>query len=136
MTPEEMAALLNGRQYGEEMASGDNKLARDSGLVVVFGASDDLLEFCGMVDDEVGAYQGTTVHISEGGLIVKRNGAIRVKAVWCPEELDCSWLIVPSVPFSPFDIMEDDELFCRGAVFYLDAHARASASSGACEGER
>ena len=42
MTAKELAELLNGREYGNEITSDEEKLAKESGLVVVFGYSDDM----------------------------------------------------------------------------------------------
>lgn len=39
MTPQEFAALLNGREYGEEITREEEALAKAHGLVVVFGYS-------------------------------------------------------------------------------------------------
>ena len=45
-----------------------------------------------------------------------------IKAIWRPvnEKDECwaSWLIeLDDIPHEHFDIMEDGELFCRGAIF-------------------
>lgn len=47
MTKEQMAALLNGREYGDEITRAEHQIARASGLVVVFGYSDDNMEVRG-----------------------------------------------------------------------------------------
>jgi hypothetical protein len=44
MTKEAFAELLNGRQYRAELSSEEEQLAMENKLVIVFGASDDLLE--------------------------------------------------------------------------------------------
>ena len=58
MTKEELAALINGRKYRHELTDKEEKAAKDARLVVVFGASDDLMEFRGAINDECGAYDG------------------------------------------------------------------------------
>ena len=138
MTKEEFAKMLDGRQYREEMTSNEEKLAESHGLLVCFGASDDLLELRGIIYDEVGAYKG------DFALIVRKKGGkigvlsrsefdevsdfidehdlefnlpeIKIEAIWCPKELNCSWLIDSDVSAATFDIMEDGELYCRGIV--------------------
>jgi hypothetical protein len=40
MTAKELAALLNGRKYLEEITAAEERQAKESGLLVVFGASD------------------------------------------------------------------------------------------------
>ena len=63
MTKEQFAEMLNGKQYRSEMTSDDGELAKDNGLVVVFGASDDLMEFRGAIDDEIDCYVGGTAYL-------------------------------------------------------------------------
>ena len=61
LTIEQVAEQLNGNEYREE---GSDQLWSDCkrhGIVVVFGASDDLMEFRGAIYDEASAYNGTTV---------------------------------------------------------------------------
>lgn len=139
MNKEQFAELLNGRQYREEMSDEEHKLAKENGLLVCFGASDDLLELRGIVYDEVGAWDGGSAF-----LVKKRGGKIdvlseddfkevkelmddkdlefslpkvKIEAEWSPTELEgCSWLIKSDLPHSTFDIMEDGELYCRGLI--------------------
>lgn len=58
MTSKELAALLDGNQYGNEITKEQEMLALDHDLVVVFGYSDDDVELRGEINDEVGAYDG------------------------------------------------------------------------------
>ena len=141
-TPEKFAKLLNGREYTNEITKYEESVAKHNNLVVAFGASDDLLEFRGAINDEVGAYDSVLVYVVSGKVITESavlNGisALRkygfletvpketVEAVWCesdefPNDLDASWLIkVNGFESAPFDVMEDDRLYCRGAVFLL-----------------
>ena len=43
------------------------RAAKDAGLVVVYGYSDDNVEFSGAIDEEVGAYEDTTIYITKDG---------------------------------------------------------------------
>lgn len=118
------ASRLNGRNYGCEMTDAESVEAKAARLLVVFGASDDLTEFRGIIHDEVGAYDG------EDHFILQLKGqwavfdgdpeeakGVLIGALWCPDDLrETSWLIKPSVPHATFDILEDGELYCRGAV--------------------
>ena len=47
MNKEELAKLLDGRKYGSELSHEEGLAAEAAGLVVVFGASHDLMEFRG-----------------------------------------------------------------------------------------
>lgn len=66
-TKEQMAERLNGRQYGRDTTKEDIQLARESGLVIIYGASDDIVEFEGAIVDEIGAYNGTDFIIATPG---------------------------------------------------------------------
>lgn len=129
MTRDEFAAVLNGREYTEEMTREDEGWARASRLLVIFGASDDLTEFRGVLHDEAGAYDGEEheifLHPKDGWEIwngddhsgeLSAPHSFRISAKWCPDGFEGSWLIETSLPHSTFDIMEDGEIFCRGVV--------------------
>jgi len=130
MNKKELAALLNGREYGNEMDRADEFIAKENNLVVVFGRSDDLMEFRGAIDDEVDAYEGTTAYLNKNGLITslcpdkacehcekKLATADTIEAIW--EEEGYSWIYKTSIPHETFDILEDGEKYCRGIVFSL-----------------
>lgn len=130
MTAQELAALLNGRAYGEEISDAEEKQAKDAGLVVVFGASDDLMEFRGAVSDEVGAYKGNDAFFTKAGLLrslcsdeecpyfaEKQDAATYIAAKW--HDGGIPWTYETEIPHATFDIMEDDEKYCRGIVFAL-----------------
>ena len=128
MTKEDFATLINGRQYRDELTKEEEKSAEESGLIVIFGASDDLIEFRGKLDDEIGAYEGTDFIIATPGtelfiedeevyrkakeiepLVISEDSTgkdNRFKAEWSPESLDASWLITTDLPHASFDISE------------------------------
>ena len=89
MTAKELAAELSGRKYGMEIDSSEEQEAKDAGLVVVDGCSDDNVELRGAIDSEVGAWNGTTLYITPTGML---------------EEPTCdnaaTWRIAPA-PISP-----------------------------------
>jgi hypothetical protein len=43
MTKEELAAQITGREYPFELLPAEKRIAKDSGLIVIYGASDDLV---------------------------------------------------------------------------------------------
>ena len=133
MTKEELAKSLDGEEYRyfriDKKRS--NEIASD-GLVVAFGQSDDLLEFRGAIYDEVGAYGGTEVKLSDGGMLLNNECSSDdcpyfeelvstsknyVKAHWHRDGY--SWVIETNLPHSTFEIVEDGEKYCRGVVFEL-----------------
>lgn|SRR3984957_21112418 len=140
MTKEELAAKLNGRQYQEEITSAEEKAAKQEGLLVIFGASDDLCELRGAIHDEVSAWQGVEIRISKGGKLLPvieederevlkkygvlksveeaRQSATKVTAHWCKTK-EFSWTLETTAPAAPFDIMEDGDGYCRGLILDL-----------------
>jgi len=133
ITKEELAAKLSGREIDNEIDRHETKVAKESGLVVVFGASDDLMEFRGAVDDEESCYGGGEVAFTKEGLLVSEcdqgegcpyfrkiaKNATKVTALWCKEKDGPSWTYATTIPHSTFTIMEDGEPYCRGIVFAL-----------------
>lgn len=139
MTKEQLAELLDGREYGNEITSAEEKAAKAAGLLVIFGASDDLCELRGVIKDEVGAYDGTTVLIGRDGklfpeledddeeilkkhavfehVLEMRRSAIRIEAIWDSEGY--SWVYETKTPHATFDILEDGDKYCRGIVIDL-----------------
>lgn len=136
MITKELADLLNGREYGNEIAKEEEQIAKENGLVVVFGASDDLMEFRGAIYDELSAYDGVTAKIGRTAKGVKfydedneheieEYGVkiTEIEQVWCPEEsgeIVASWLVKTSIPHESFKIYEDGELYCVGIVFDIN----------------
>lgn len=133
MTSKELAAQLDGNKYDNEITKEQEALAADNGLVVVFGYSDDAVELCGAIDDEVGAYDGTTFHVTRDGVLwnpdcgcddckyfeVAKRAATEIKAIWYNSGEPC-WTFETTIPHEIFRIYEDRELFCIGIVFSLD----------------
>jgi len=136
MTKETLAALLNGRQMGDEIDTTEEKQAKAAGLVVVFGYSDDNVELRGAIEDEIGAYDGTTFRITPKGVAPtwgdneekNREDAMAyfearnapgadIEAVWGSDGY--SWTYKTTLPHATFEILEDEEKFCRGIVFSL-----------------
>lgn len=138
MTKEQLAALLNGREYGDEITTAEEKDAKAARLVVVFGYSDDNVELRGFINDEIGACEGATFHVSPQGLVqdwdsfranaeseaefqayfAKKVGALPITANWDSEGY--YWTYTTSIPHATFEIMEDGDRFCRGIVFSMD----------------
>lgn len=120
MTKDELASKLNGNNRREEISKQLEAIAKENSLLVLFGASDDCLEFRGAIYDETGAYNGTTVWLTKNGNIRRKakKSRVKIKSIWCPDET-YSWHIVPECDYTPFEIFEDGEPYCRGAVVDL-----------------
>lgn len=129
MTREEWAKLLDGREYRCELSSEEEAQAKADGVLIVFGASDDLMELRGVICDEVGCSDGGEALVTCDkvfdsdhecdcdycGFKAAVKTAVKIKALWCPDDV-YSWTYKTKVPHSTFDIVEDDEKYCRGIV--------------------
>ena len=138
MTKEELAAMLNGREIYREITDMEDKQAEKSGLIVFFGASDDLVEIRGKISDELDACDGRDIFMVNGRLIpdlddeteieaLQKHGVLeivqeahknadKVEALWCEEKGGPSWTFKTAIPHATFDVMENGEVFCRGIV--------------------
>ncbi len=139
MTLEEAALRLHGNEYREEGSKELFEEMKAAGLAVVFGGSDDLAELRGAIYDEVGAYSGGKIFLTEKGLLENpcendecpyhkqvKAKARTIKVLWAPESHPgLSWAYETDIPHAIFDILEDGEVYCRGIVFRLaDAAAK------------
>ena len=101
LTKEELAAKLDRCDDVDSLHSVIQS-AKENNFVIVFGASDDLVEFRGAIDDEEGAYNGRVIDITNTGLpknecddehcpyykryleTARKNGEVRqIKIFWC-----------------------------------------------------
>lgn len=138
MTKEELATTINGRHEGNELTPMEESQAKQNGLVVIFGYSDDNVELRGAIDEEIGAYDGTTLYFDDEGLLQNKcddddcpyfektkQGAKTIEAK--PDYSgngEYMWMYETTIPHACFDVMEADEIgtgkFCRGIVFSLE----------------
>lgn len=93
----QIAKMIDGRQYRNEVTKEIIELAKNNNIVIVFRASDDLVEFRGAIYGEV-----------EG------------EALWCKTFSNCSCTYKTTIPHETFCIWEDNEQYCIGIVFSLD----------------
>ncbi len=130
MTRDELAERLTGSEYPFDPPADLQRLAKDAGLVIVFGASDDLMEFRGAIYDEIGAREGTVAYLNSAGLLTseceddncpyfkrRKEQAATIKAIWDAEGY--SWIYETAIPHATFEVVEDGEKYCRGIVFAL-----------------
>lgn len=133
MTKEQLAALLNGREYGDEITKDEENMALVLGLVVIFGAGDDLIEFRGKWHDEIGCSNGYELAVNKSGPVLEPDdderevlkkfgvldviakGGRKIKAIWSRDPY--SWQYETDIPHAMFDVLEGDEKYCRGIVF-------------------
>lgn len=142
----EFASKLNNRQYRDEIEKEEEQYAKENNLLVVFGHSDDCVEFRGVIYDE----------FSEGSSIIfgKKNETVlietdtddldgfenfdgvfkRCKKLEAIEVRDCStepesyitsehgmngWEFKTDLPHEKFEIYDDEDLHGQGLVIDL-----------------
>lgn len=135
ITSKQLAELLDAREYDNEITPEEEKLARDNNLVVVFGASDDLCEILGAIDDEVGCYNGGNFFINKNGVsditeedeeVLNKYGVLDqikdqnrgITAIW--DQDGYSWTYKTDIPHETFEIVDNGNKYCRGIVFSLE----------------
>lgn len=132
---QEIAKQLDSMEYPVDIPNEIAKHAKALGIVIVYGASDDLMEFEGAIHDEVGAYDGTTVEVSPNGLVPEFDSVdkdnkdalrsyfsnegkgIKIEAIW--GKGGYSFQYETDIPHATFEVMEDGDKYCRGIVFRL-----------------
>lgn len=97
-----------------------NNEAKENGIVVVYGQSDDLMEFEGALYDEFGCYEGETFYFDKNGKRVKNETENKIEAVWCDKNSEWTWSYKTEIPHETFEMYDDDEKYCLGFVFYKD----------------
>lgn len=126
------AHKLDGTQYGETITFEFENFAKENGLVIVCGSSDDVTDFYGAINEEMSAYRGRTHIFTKDGIFpdedqmealneLKINLPLnKIEAVWSPKEPECSWIFKTDIPHSTFNVMEDKNLYCIGIVFHIN----------------
>lgn len=130
MTIDEAVEKLNGNEYGIEGSKELWSAMKAAGLVAVFGSSDDLMEFRGAINEEIGSYEGTIAYVTRYGLktnccenercpyyLNQLDKATTIKAKW--DSGGFSWQYETVIPHKKFVIKEDGEPYCEGIVFAL-----------------
>ena len=145
MNLKEWAEKLNGCEYGDELSDEDKELLEKDGIVAVFGYSDDNIELEGAMYDELPAYADTIYYWTGNGFV--SNDRINEFLDYIDDEYrefypllkplfenntersyirsipgkDCQFVYETNIPnVEWFDVMEDDDLYCKGFVFKKD----------------
>jgi hypothetical protein len=98
-------------------------------IVVVYGYSDDNVEFDGAIREEVGAWEGAEIYVDTNGPIepcececkyykAAMENAKRINAFWYLD--DWAWEFKTDIPHETFEFYSDGEPFCKGIVFYKE----------------
>lgn len=136
-----LAEKLDGREYRETIDKEIRLYAKKNGLLIVHGASDDLIEFDGVFTDEAGAGNGTKVYIKSYGVVMEPECDCEYSEKWYKDQCKTACKIVvhqgghPGLPgidgkdifwhynadldassFTSFKIMEDGGVYCIGLI--------------------
>lgn len=129
MTAYELAKTLDGMNYKVPLLSKETcEKAKAAGLVVVYGASDDLIEFEGAFEDEGDCFEGGNVYINQYGVVPEdevgdQPDVRKIRAKWCVEEAEngavIPWTYETDIPHETFMIFDDKKPDCLGIVFHI-----------------
>lgn len=142
MTSKKLAEYLNGKT--EKTIEINAQVAKESGLVIVYGSSDDRMEFNGAINDDGSCYDGGEVLFTKKGCLqnqdeceeaietLKENGynvdslqiqSNKINALWSPENSEHEnllWAYETEIPHEKFNLMEGGEVYCIGIVFSIN----------------
>ena len=103
------------------------KEAKEKGIVIVYGYSDDLMEFDGAIYDEAGCYEGGSCYLDKNEVFEEcdcdyckthnpKEKHSKITALWCKNEW--TWSYKTDIPHCTFEMIDDGEKYCLGIVFY------------------
>ena len=117
MNTKEWAEKLNNIEYPADEIWELRKEIEKDGVVVVYGASDDLIEIEGDVSDEGDCYKDRKFYLDKNGLTDKSENYIKVTH---PKNGTAQFEYETNIPCEWFNIMEDGDLYCKGFVFNIN----------------
>lgn len=131
-TLETFAKELDGREYGDEIKDIECEHAADANLLVVFGYSDDSVEFRGAFADGAGASsRERKTYFTRKGLLQPHDqrdcecpfcgyAAAVAAAMSVTSSRDKNgWHFATDLSHAKFRVMKDGEQFCEGLVIQL-----------------
>ena len=146
MTKEQLAELLNGGDRYVGITKGQEYIAQNNNLLVLFGYYDDSIKMRGAIHDNVDAIFGgdyllvlesemypdydleNTYHKTLKNKLIQipytednDNNPRLVRAQWRPDDIPgVKWQITSNMPHASFTINEGDQPYCEGIVLDLD----------------
>lgn len=119
---ERWAAELNNRNERNVVPAA---LEAVKGLVVVYAASDDLVEIEGAMTQEIGAFNGVKLTASKTqGFFETAADESDIEFRWCDDNSGdsvCPWSVICNLPHRKFDIFDDEGYVCSvGVVLHID----------------
>lgn len=128
----EFAKSISGKEYGyPQFTKEEIETAKENGFVIVYGCSDDLMEFEGAIRDEGGCFDGGRVYFNktevcqdESDRSAFDNYSNSINAVWDGDTDEngklITWTYETKIPHETFMIYEGGEPYCRGIVFRIE----------------
>lgn len=121
------AACIHRNEYREEVPRDLRARLKDAGIVAIYGASDDITVFDGALHDEAYPSAEGSMRLTQRGQDYNKcdcedcpnwkPGPNNIRAQW--DHGGYSWFITTDLPHETFDIVEGDDLYCRGVVVRL-----------------
>lgn len=129
MDIKEFAKSISGKEYGyPQFTKEEIETAKQNGFVIVYGASDDLMEFEGAIQDEGGCFDGGDVYFSKNEVFQDSEKESDypncITAIWDRDEDEngrlITWTYKTDIPHETFMIYEGGEPYCRGIIFSIE----------------
>ena len=118
MNTKEWAEKLNNIEYPADEIWDMRKQFEEDGVVVVYGASDDLIEFEGAIQDEGDCYNDEVFYLNKEGLTTSYSK--NYVKVTHPHDGTVQFNYETNIPCEWFNVVEDGELYCKGFVFNIN----------------
>ena len=118
MNAKEWAEKLNNIEYPADEIWDMRKQFEEDGVVVVYGASDDLIEFEGVIHDEGDCYNDKVFYLNKEGLTTSYSK--NYVKVTHPHDGTVQFNYETNIPCEWFNVVEDGELYCKGFVFNIN----------------
>lgn len=131
MDIKEFAKSISEKEYGyPQFTREEIETAKENGFVIVYGCSDDLMEFEGVIHDEGGCFDGGRVYFNKTEVCQDEidrsafdNYRNSINAVWGGDTDEngrlITWTYETEIPHETFMIYEGGEPYCRGIVFNI-----------------
>jgi hypothetical protein len=139
MTAKSLAEQLNGSEYPLLISKALRYEMQRAALVIVYGASYDLMEFDGAIYDEIACYGcDTVVKVDIEGVLVDLQTLLEntededelrdyFRRKLTDKEVEAIrdsdgyfWTYRTNIPHETFDVVDDCGNYCRGIVFSVD----------------
>lgn len=131
MELKKFAEMLEGKPYEYPQFSREEiQIAKDNNFVIVYGASDDLVEFDGAICDEGDCWEGGKILVEAipgGGVVHKPvktpTFVFNLEIKWCKDKDEngniIPWTYDVPIEHENFMIYEDEKPYCQGFIFKI-----------------